>query len=129
MWNTVLRFVVDRGYRTDISARPLPSTMIIPYLPHILYSTALTSVSIHLLWQRTTEKEDRARCHAQVSILEDLAHQLRSGVPITDEEITRLKNLARIHGQGEKQTQSGEAIRWSEVVWGRKPADGDQNTK
>ena len=100
--------------------------MPIPYLPHILYSTALTSVSIHLLWQRTTEREDRAHYHAQVSILEDLTQQLRSGVPITDEEISRLKNLARVHGQGEGQKQSAEAIRWSEVVWGRKAADGDR---
>ncbi|KAH0829110.1 hypothetical protein J3R83DRAFT_2576 [Lanmaoa asiatica] len=100
--------------------------MAIPYLPHILYSTVLTSVSIHLLWQRTTEKEDRARYHAQMSILEDLARQLRSGAPITDEEIIRLKNLARIHGQGEGQEQSTGAIRWSEVVWGRKVVDSDQ---
>lgn len=100
--------------------------MRIPYLPHILYSTALTSVSIHLFWQRTVEKEDRDRYHAQVSILEDLAQQLRSGAPITDEEITRLKNLARVHGQGEGQEQSTEAIRWSEVVWGRKAADSVQ---
>lgn len=103
--------------------------MPIPYLPHILYSTALTSVSIHLLWQRTTEKEDRARYHARVSILEDLAQQLRSGVPITDEEITRLKDLARVHGQGEGQKQSTEAIRWSEVVWGRKATDSDQKNE
>ncbi|KAF8549174.1 hypothetical protein OG21DRAFT_1421748 [Imleria badia] len=103
--------------------------MPIPYLPHILYSTALTSVSIHLLWQRTTEREERARYHAQVSILEDLAQQLRSGTPITDEEITRLKNLARVHGQGEEQEQSTEAIRWSEVVWGKKVADGDQKNE
>lgn len=100
-----------------------------PYLLHILYSTALTSVSIHLLWQRTTERGDRARYHAQVTILEDLARQLRSGVPITDEEITRLKNLAQTHGQGESQEKPTEVIRWSEVVWGRKAADDDQNTK
>ncbi|KAG9312171.1 hypothetical protein JVU11DRAFT_7463 [Chiua virens] len=101
--------------------------MPIPYLPHILYSTALTSVSIHLLWQRTIEREDRARYHAQVSILEDLAQQLRSGVPISDEEITRLKNLARVHGQGEgHETPNTDAVRWSEVIFGRKTAVGDQ---
>jgi len=99
------------------------------YLPHILYATALTSVSIHLLWQRNTEREDRARYQAQVSILEDLAQQLRSGAPITDEEITRLKNLARLHGQGgEEQKQTAEAIRWSEVVWGKKAANVDQKS-
>ncbi|KAI9568849.1 hypothetical protein HD554DRAFT_680706 [Boletus coccyginus] len=103
--------------------------MPIPYLPHILYSTALTSVSIHLFWQRTTEREDRARYHAQVSILEDLAQQLCSGVPIADEEITRLKNLARVHGQGEGKKQATEATRWSEVVWGRKAANGDQKNE
>ena len=103
--------------------------MTISYLPHILYATALTSVSIHLLWQRNIEREDRARYHAQVSILEGLARQLRSGVPITDEEVTRLKNLARVHGQGEGQKQSTEVVRWSEVVWGRKTTNGNQKTK
>ncbi|KIJ57726.1 hypothetical protein HYDPIDRAFT_87393 [Hydnomerulius pinastri MD-312] len=100
--------------------------MLVPtYLPHILYSTALTSVSIHLLWQRKSTEEDRARHNAQISILEDLAQQLRSGIRTTDEEVSRLRNLARTHGEGEAQklpaNQTG--IQWSDVVWGRKVAD------
>ncbi|KAF9228492.1 hypothetical protein BS17DRAFT_341559 [Gyrodon lividus] len=95
------------------------------YLPHILYSTALTSVSIHLLWQRKAAEEDRARHNAQITILEDLTQQLRSGVPTTDEEIYRLGKLARIHGEGEAaQKQSAGEIRWMDVIWGRRVVDG-----
>ncbi|OAX40218.1 hypothetical protein K503DRAFT_714918 [Rhizopogon vinicolor AM-OR11-026] len=96
------------------------------YIPHILYSTAFTSVSMHLLWQRKTAEEDRARFKAQTSILQDLIEQLRSGKPISNEEIMKMRNLARIHGEG-KESPDKEAktdIGWMDVVWGRKsPAD------
>ncbi|KIJ21066.1 hypothetical protein PAXINDRAFT_6845 [Paxillus involutus ATCC 200175] len=98
------------------------------YLPHILYSTALTSVSIHLLWQRKAAEEDRARHNAQITILEDLTQQLRSGVPTTDEEINILRNLARSHGEGgegRQQSAPGE-IRWMDVIWGKKVAAKDE---
>ncbi|KAF9243219.1 hypothetical protein BU15DRAFT_86588 [Melanogaster broomeanus] len=78
---------------------PAPS-----YLPHILYSTALTSVSIHLLFQRKAAEEDLARHNAQITILEDLAHQLRSG-----------GEAAQSHSAGE--------IGWMDVIWGRKAVD------
>ncbi|KIL00858.1 hypothetical protein PAXRUDRAFT_462390 [Paxillus rubicundulus Ve08.2h10] len=97
------------------------------YLPHILYSTVLTSVSIHLLWQRKAAEETRARHNAQITILEDLTQQLRSGVPMTDEEINRLRNLARSHGEGgEAQRQSGGEIRWMDVIWGNKAVAKDE---
>jgi hypothetical protein len=96
------------------------------YIPHILYSTAFTSISMHLLWQRKTAEEDRARFKAQTSILQDLIEQLRSGKPISNEEIMKMRNLARIHGEG-KESPDMEAktnIGWMDVVWGRKsPAD------
>lgn len=95
------------------------------YIPHILYSTAVTSISMHLLWQRKTADEDRARFKAQASILQDLIEQLRSGKSISDEEITKSRNLARIHGE-EKQPLDKERtnIGWMDVLWGRKtPAD------
>ncbi|KAG0708634.1 hypothetical protein DFH29DRAFT_426187 [Suillus ampliporus] len=95
------------------------------YIPHVLYSTALTSISIHLLWQRKTAEEDRARFKAQTTILQGLVEQLRSGKSISDEEITKSRNLARIHGEG-KQSPDMERtnIGWMDVVWGRRtPAD------
>ncbi|KAG1746383.1 hypothetical protein EDB19DRAFT_1689195 [Suillus lakei] len=95
------------------------------YIPHILYSTALTSISMHLLWQRKTADEDRARFKAQTSILQDLIEQLRSGKLISDEEITRSRNLARIHGERKQSPdKEGSNIGWMDVLWGRKtPAD------
>ncbi|KAG1782006.1 hypothetical protein EV702DRAFT_501209 [Suillus placidus] len=95
------------------------------YIPHVLYSTALTSISMHLLWQRKTADEDRARFKAQTSILQDLIEQLRSGKSISNEEITKSRSLARMHGEG-KQSLDKErtSIRWMDVLWGRKtPAD------
>lgn len=99
------------------------------HLPHILYSTFLTSASIHLLWQRKASEDDRARKHAQITILEDLVHQLRSGAPtmISDEEVGRLMKLARVQGAGEEgvggSPQSSSQVRWTEVLWGRKAVD------
>ena len=101
------------------------------HLPHILYSTFLTSASIHLLWQRKASEDDRARKHAQITILEDLVHQLRSGAPtmISDEEVDRLMKLARVQGErgaGEEGVGGGlqsSKVRWTEVLWGRKEVD------
>lgn len=96
------------------------------YLPHILYSTALTSVSIHLLWRRKAFEDDRARHDAQITILEDLAHQLRSGSSITDEEVDRLRKLVQVH-QGTNEEAAGgvqeHSISWKDVFWGKKTDD------
>lgn len=96
------------------------------YLPHILYSTALTSVSIHLLWRRKAFEDDRARHDAQITILEDLAHQLRSGSSITDEEVDRLRKLVQVH-QGTSEEAAGgvqeHSISWKDVFWGKKTDD------
>ena len=104
------------------------------HLPHILYSTFLTSASIHLLWQRKASEDDRARKNAQITILEDLAQQLRTGAPISDEEVDRLKKLARVQGgQGTGEDGVGGSggpqseVRWTEVLWGRKTVDQKSN--
>jgi len=80
---------------------------------------------MHLLWQRKTAEEDRARFNAQTSILQDLIQQLRSGKSISDEEITKLRNLARIHREGNQSPDNVKInIGWMDVLWGRKtPAD------
>lgn len=97
------------------------------HLPHIVYSALLTSASIHLLWQRKASEDDRARKNAQITILEDLVHQLRAGAPITDEEVGRLKKLARVQGErgmSEEGVVGGESkVAWTEVLWGSKTAD------
>ncbi|KIM59312.1 hypothetical protein SCLCIDRAFT_27423 [Scleroderma citrinum Foug A] len=85
------------------------------HLPHILYSTFLTSASIRLLWQRKASEDDPAR---------------RAGAPISDEEVDRLKKLARVQGgQGTGEDEVGDSggpqseVRWTEVLWGRKTVD------
>jgi len=80
---------------------------------------------MHLLWQRKIAEEDRAKFKAQTSILQDLIEQLRSDKPMSNEEIVKLRNLARIHGEGSRSQDNAKAeIGWLDVVWGRKsPAD------
>ena len=80
---------------------------------------------MHLLWQRKIAEEDRAKFKAQTSILQDLIEQLRSDKPMSNEEILKLRNLARIHGEGSRSQDDAKAeIGWLDVVWGRKsPAD------
>jgi len=100
------------------------------HLPHILYSTVLTSVSIHLLWQRRASEDERARKHAQITILEDLAHQLRSGTPITDDAVDKLRKLAHVHSTQDPREGTAEGhgvqerkVRWTDVLWGNKVVD------
>ena len=44
--------------------------------PHLIYFTALTSISFHLLFQKKQSEVDRSHLNAQISILESLAHRL-----------------------------------------------------
>ncbi|KAI0657755.1 hypothetical protein C8Q70DRAFT_1055528 [Cubamyces menziesii] len=83
---------------------------LLAYLPHVIYSTALTSLAIHHLAQRKALEADRAHVAAQLSILEDLrtrlvhaAHAQAAGSPRTEDpdldprEIERLWRLAKSH--------------------------------
>ncbi|KAI0669419.1 hypothetical protein C8Q78DRAFT_1070605 [Trametes maxima] len=116
---------------------------LLAYLPHLLYSTALTSIAMHHLFQRKALEADRAHVAAQLSILEDLRTRLSAGgEPVPDErELDRLWRLARSHdvwlaraeaaareraqregagvgtrsGVGEK-----DAIGWKEVLLGKR---------
>ena len=66
---------------------------LLAYLPHLLYSTALTSISMHHLAQRKAAEADRAHVAAQISILEDLLAR----PTLQDAEFQRLWRLARAH--------------------------------
>ncbi|EPQ55232.1 hypothetical protein GLOTRDRAFT_76550 [Gloeophyllum trabeum ATCC 11539] len=100
------------------------------YLPHIIYSVALTSVSIHLLWQRKTAEAQKASVLAQTSILEDIAQRLRSNDDLSDEEYTRLRNLARKKGEAvfNPAEVKNEEIGWKDVFLGKK-IEEEQATK
>ncbi|EIW80275.1 hypothetical protein CONPUDRAFT_34734, partial [Coniophora puteana RWD-64-598 SS2] len=92
-----------------------------------LYATAITSISIHSLWQRKCAEEDRARIQAHVSILEDLAARLRSDDAISGQEVAKLRQLA----SGSKGLYNGPSaaageMGWLEVLWGRRQSVVDQ---
>ncbi|RPD52322.1 hypothetical protein L227DRAFT_582130 [Lentinus tigrinus ALCF2SS1-6] len=122
---------------------------VLEYLPHLIYSTALTSISMHHLYQRKAAEADRAHVAAQISILEDLRTRLAAGEDVPAREFDRLWRLARSHdvwraaaaaaeaeaaatgtgtgtgtGAGAKsvhmQIQPRETVGWKEVLLGRR---------
>jgi hypothetical protein len=97
------------------------------YIPHIIYSIALTSVSIHLLIQRKAAVERRAHVDAQISILESIVHRIQNDKNVSDEEIEKLQKLARAHkGFGPSSEVAGaadEGIGWKDVILGTKKRD------
>ena len=98
------------------------------YIPHLIYSLALTSLSFHILYQKKQSEVDRAHLTARTTILESLADQLRSGT-ISDADAERLWRLAKTHDDLEvrDRTQKEKKIRWKEVFLGIK-LDEDRNS-
>ncbi|TDL18029.1 hypothetical protein BD410DRAFT_512471 [Rickenella mellea] len=99
---------------------PLPR-----YLPHLLYATAITSFSLHLLAQRKTGADTRLRLDAHIGILEEINGRLRRGEDVKDEEIERTRRLMREEG-AERLAGGGiggAGIGWKEVILGRKTID------
>lgn len=96
---------------------PLPR-----FLPHVLYSVALTSVSMHLLFQRKTVESERGHVTAQITILESIVHRLRTDKNFSDDELEKLRKLARAHGESETQLEglSKGIVGWKEVFLGGK---------
>ncbi|KAF7976425.1 hypothetical protein HWV62_6843 [Athelia sp. TMB] len=91
------------------------------YIPHLIYSVALTSFSFHLLFHRKQVDQDRAHIAAQTTILTSLATQLRSG-PVPEAEVERLLRLAKTHEfQDSVITKEKEKakIGWGDVFLGR----------
>ncbi|OJT15042.1 hypothetical protein TRAPUB_8397 [Trametes pubescens] len=106
---------------------------VLPYLPHLLYSTALTSIAMHHLFQRKAYEADRAHVAAQISILTDLRARLSEGERIPEREQDRLWRLARSHdvwraraeaeARAKSREQGGggrEEIGWKEVMLGKR---------
>jgi hypothetical protein len=65
------------------------------YFPHVLFSLALTTISINLVSHRRTAEDERSRVQARISVLESIKEQLQSGKPLSNEELDRQKKLAR----------------------------------
>jgi hypothetical protein len=93
-----------------------------PYVPHLIYSVALTSVSTHLLLQRKSIAEQRASISAQISILESIVQRLRSNEDMSDSELAQLKKLARVgshrgaHPSDGASGDSGGRIGWKAAL-------------
>ena len=106
---------------------PLNSAMRIAtgYIPHALYAIAVTSISIHLVNKRRSFSDEKANVNARMSILETITEQLRSDKSISNEELERLKRLARAPVKNES-TAGGEHISWKEVIFNRKRPAGDE---
>ncbi|KAG5725061.1 hypothetical protein E4T56_gene12412 [Termitomyces sp. T112] len=96
-----------------------------PYFPHAIYSLAIITLSIHLVSQRRLADDERAHIAAQTSILESIRDQLKSNKPLSNEELTRLRRLARPveHKDGDEGA-SGRTIGWGEIFLGRKKEEG-----
>ncbi|PCH35707.1 hypothetical protein WOLCODRAFT_126200 [Wolfiporia cocos MD-104 SS10] len=91
------------------------------YLPHVLYSLALTSLGIHLLNQRKDAETVRARVAAQLSVLGSAAERLRAGEHIPARELDRLLKLARSQREAqEEDRRNAEGLRWGEALLGRR---------
>jgi hypothetical protein len=97
------------------------------YLPHALYSVAITSISIHLVSQKRTFSDERARVKAQISILESISEQLQSDKPFSTEEFERMKRLARPPEQPHSELDDKDAIGWKEVILGRKKTNDEMS--
>jgi len=83
------------------------------YFPHVLFSIALTSISINLVSQRRTAEDERFRVQAQISVLESIKEQLQSGKLLSNEELDRQKKLARSADINDREIH--KAVSWSEV--------------
>ncbi|CCM02987.1 uncharacterized protein FIBRA_05102 [Fibroporia radiculosa] len=99
--------------------------MSLQYLPHVLYSLALTSISMHLLRQRKDAEAERAQLAAQISILDSTAHKMRAGEIIPERELNRLLKLAQSQRQlvEEAEPVQTDPIGWREVLLGRKASE------
>ncbi|KAJ3820648.1 hypothetical protein EV361DRAFT_832889 [Lentinula raphanica] len=88
------------------------------YLPHILYSVANVSLSLHLVYQRSAFADERARVDAQESILQSIANELRSNSPLSSADLQRLRRLAR-DSQRDGEDGAEKKISWKDALLGR----------
>jgi hypothetical protein len=91
------------------------------FLPHVLYSLAITSLSIHLILHKKEVDAQRANLTAQISILESIAQRLKWDKP-PDDELKRLKRLARAHEAGSpvQGLSKDLTVSWKDVILGAK---------
>ncbi|KAF9515349.1 hypothetical protein BS47DRAFT_1361068 [Hydnum rufescens UP504] len=96
------------------------------FLEPLISAVFLTSVTLHLIYNRRAFSDERSRLVAQTTILHDLAQRLRGGERIPDDEYDRLIALARRGRQDVGHPRIYEPnpteTRWRDTILGRKPA-------
>ncbi|KIY71445.1 hypothetical protein CYLTODRAFT_122957 [Cylindrobasidium torrendii FP15055 ss-10] len=85
------------------------------YWPHVVYSIAITSCSVHLVTQKNEQKDEKSRVDAKISVLESIASRLKQGERIQAEEMARLQRLVASHS-----TKPEEGLTWREAFFGKK---------
>ncbi|KAJ3853192.1 hypothetical protein EV368DRAFT_81815 [Lentinula lateritia] len=87
------------------------------YLPHIVYSVANVSLSLHLVYQKNVFADKRARVNAQESVLQSILGELRSNSSLSPADLQRLRRLAQnpVH----KEEVIEEKISWKDALLGR----------
>jgi hypothetical protein len=103
------------------------------YVPHLLYSLGIVSISTHMLWHRKEWEAQRAHAAARITVLESITGRLRGGERIDPQEIERLQRMVR--GRGERDNLetsdasfSPEETRWREVLLGKAGVGQSANT-
>lgn len=97
------------------------------WLPHIIYSLAITSISLHFLNAKKAAEESRRHYTAQISILETIHARLIAGEDVPD----ALWKLARANTDGElanatRWTQSSaDEVGWRDMILGRRRLAGE----
>ncbi|TRM69003.1 hypothetical protein BD626DRAFT_543903 [Schizophyllum amplum] len=88
------------------------------YFVELVSATAIVSLSIHRIRLKKQWEEEELSLDARTSVLQDILQRLRSGDRIPDDEMTRLRRLARpAHAQ---EHISGADITVKEMFVGRK---------
>lgn len=95
--------------------------MSLRFMPHIIYSLALTSFSMHLLYERRATEEDRVHYAGKISILETLVQNLEQGQAMDSQEVERLRKLAGLSTSHVPEiiSRNQSKIGWKEVLLGK----------
>ncbi|KAG6831617.1 hypothetical protein H0H87_004679 [Tephrocybe sp. NHM501043] len=72
---------------------------------------------------RKLADDERAHVAAQTSILESIRDQLKSDKPLSNDELVRLKRLARPLEHNIAEATPEKTIAWRETILGRKKGE------
>lgn len=96
------------------------------YLLHIIYTTAIISISTHALNLRKLHEEHRIHYQTYISLLETTVQRVRAGESVPERDFVRLRKFAKEPESDRAAARGLEAkdeIGWWEVVFGRRRSD------